>query len=277
MQTAAIVIPIYKKNISENETLSLLQCFKVLGKYPIIFVCPKSLDTRFYEDLCKSNGIEFKAERFQDKFFKGLVAYSRLLLNINFYKRFENFDYILLYQLDAWVFSDDLKIWMDKGYDYIGAPWFEGWDKVDSDSEMLPIAGNGGLSLRKVSSVIKVLSCPIRYVRDWDDVFYTFGKNRLISNILNVPKLLLKRYGFGNLTYFFFKQTEIFEDMFFVKFASKLNKDFKIALPEDAMYFSFEANPSRLYEITNNTLPFGCHAWEKYEPEFWEKFITTSH
>ena len=49
--------------------------------------------------------------------------------------------------------------------------------------------------------------------------------------------------------------------------------NFKVAPLEDATKFSFEANPKRLYNENGNQLPFGCHAWEKYEPDFWERFI----
>ena len=32
-----------------------------------------------------------------------------------------------------------------------------------------------------------------------------------------------------------------------------------------ALKFAFEVNPSYLYDINNEKLPFGCHAFEKYE------------
>lgn len=276
MTGAAIIIPIYRKNISENELLSLTQCFKILNNYPVVFVGPESLDTKFYEEFCNTHNIEFKIERFKDKFFKGLSEYSKLLLNVNFYKKFESYEYILLYQLDAWVFRDELKNWMDKGYDYIGAPWFERFDKAKPDAKLLPIAGNGGLSLRKVSSIIQALSFPYpaKYVMDWGDIFYHYKKKRLIWNILSIPKFLWLKLGLCNLSCFFFKTTNLYEDIVFAKFMPKAGKNLKFAPPEEAMHFSFEVNPSKLYKITNNKLPFGCHAWEKYEPEFWAKFIT---
>lgn len=273
MNKAAIVIPIYKKELLENEALSLLQCFNILRNYPIVFVGPKSLDTAVYEDLCKKNSINFKIERFQDKFFKGLVEYGRLLLNISFYKRFQNFDYMLLYQLDAWVFEDKLEYWCNQGYDYIGAPWFEGYGDPKPNAKMLTEAGNGGLSLRKIQSTIKVLSNNMHYLRDWKCIFETYRKNRISSNIFNIPNLIIKRYGPDNIAYFAFKNTKMYEDIFFVRFAKKLHKPFNVAPPEAAMHFSFEVNPSKLFEMTNQQLPFGCHAWEKYDPEFWSKFI----
>jgi len=39
-----------------------------------------------------------------------------------FYDAFKAFDYILIYQLDAFVFRDELEYFCSLGYDYIGAP-----------------------------------------------------------------------------------------------------------------------------------------------------------
>jgi len=43
-------------------------------------------------------------------------------------------------------------------------------------------------------------------------------------------------------------------------------------MPE-ALGFAFENVPEELYKLNNDQLPFGCHAYEKYSPEFWAKFI----
>ncbi len=90
MKKVVIIIPIYKEKISKSEQTSLIQCMKVLGKYPIIFVGPRSLNTNFYEYLCKNKNISFQIKRFKDEYFKGLAEYSRLLLNKDFYKTFKS-------------------------------------------------------------------------------------------------------------------------------------------------------------------------------------------
>ena len=64
---------------------------------------------------------------------------------------FAKYEYILIYQTDCWVYEDRLDEFMDKGYDYYGAPWkLEGltWSKNS--------VGNGGFSLRKVSAMRRV-------------------------------------------------------------------------------------------------------------------------
>lgn len=52
-----------------------------------------------------------------------------------------------------------------------------------------------------------------------------------------------------------------------------IRNDFNIAPVEIALKFSFETTPKQLYKRNNEQLPFGCHAWEKYDPEFWKPFI----
>ena len=61
---------------------------------------------------------------FENKNFTSRNSYSKLLLSSKFYERFSDYDYMLIYQLDCLIFSNDLKKWTDLNYDYIGAPWF---------------------------------------------------------------------------------------------------------------------------------------------------------
>ena len=97
-------------------------------------------------------------------------------------------------------------------------------------------------------------------------------KNKKISNIINFPIFLIKYLLY--LQSNFFERTTIFEDVVLVKYGPIFLKDFKVAEPKVALQFSFEVNPSLLYEMNNQQLPFGCHAFEKYEYEtFWKNFI----
>lgn len=63
------------------------------------------------------------------------------------------------------------------------------------------------------------------------------------------------------------------EDVFWSKAVPKRVSWFKVAPPKVALEFSIERRPKDLFEMNNFQLPFGCHAWEKYEPEFWVKHI----
>ena len=56
-------------------------------------------------------------------------------------------------------------------------------------------------------------------------------------------------------------------------YGPQIDTNFRVASGMEGMKFGFEKEPSLLYSKNNNQLPFGCHAWEKYEPDFWEKLM----
>ena len=61
MPKIIIIIPVYKKLLTEDEILSLKQCFKVLSKYEIRLACPDNLDISEYNKII---GKTIKTERF---------------------------------------------------------------------------------------------------------------------------------------------------------------------------------------------------------------------
>ena len=65
----------------------------------------------------------------------------------------------------------------------------------------------------------------------------------------------------------------LYEDRFFCDVAPAFSKEFKIAPIEEAVRFSFELLPQTLFKLNNNKLPTGCHAWWRYDLEFWRPFI----
>ncbi|QNL51415.1 hypothetical protein H8S90_07520 [Olivibacter sp. SDN3] len=230
--TVAVVIPIYKELAEVNERYSFWQCTEVLVNHPIILAVPASLNTSYYEALTEK---PLHIVRFDDAYFKNINTYSKLLTSKHFYRRFDTYDFILLYQLDAWVFKDELAHWTTQGYDYIGAPWLEPPPISSGKKPIINLSkwlnnkvGNGGLSLRKVKSHIKWC---------WWVSF--------------VFRLLPKN-----------------EDMLWTLFVPFKKPDIKTALS-----FAFERNPGKSFVLTEKRLPFGCHAWEKYESDFWRKYI----
>lgn len=260
----AIVIPLYSKTPTKDEKASLLQCKKILGNYPIIVVCPKSLDVSEYKFLTDN------FERFEDKNFKSVKTYSRLCLDVNFYKRFEKYEYILIYQPDGWVFQDDLKYWCKLSFDYVGAPWFEGFDKANENSKLLKEVGNGGMSLRKIKSHIDLFKNPF-VIHSYKDIAEENHKKKLISNIINIPVNIINfLLQFIIPTKF---HTKLNEDFYIAKYGEKVVKGFITPSPEIAMEFAFENQPERLYEMNGKRLPFLCHAFKKYNYNFWKQFI----
>ena len=88
-----------------TEKASLIQCSRIFGgRREIVLAVPEKLDCSLYLKIIPSARIE----RFDDKFFVSVSSYSHLLLTPEFYLRFSAFDYMLIYQLDAWVFAMNL-------------------------------------------------------------------------------------------------------------------------------------------------------------------------
>ena len=127
MAKAAVTVPIYRREPEASEKASLAQCVEVLGgSHPLILFAPESLALGPYLDIAH----EAAVERFGDRFFASVGGYNSLLLSPDFYERFSSFEHILICQLDAWVFRDELDLWCEKKYDYIGAPFYLGKDVI---------------------------------------------------------------------------------------------------------------------------------------------------
>jgi len=235
-----IIIPLYKEKLTELEKISLIQCCKVLGKYDISLICPSDLNIGEYTDILDSYNINYKTQKFNESFFKSTKTYNLLMLSTDFYKKFSDYDFMIIYQLDAYVFRDELDYWCEQGYDFIGAPWNR-YDFLRNKLKLLEVGVNGGFSLRKISSFIKVLE---------------LGGNGKGKEIMNK-----------------FIKSGRNEDGFFSMQAKMIDPAFKVSPYDVAARFSFERKPERLYKLGGNKLPFGCHAWEKYNPQFWKKFI----
>ena len=271
-----IVIPIYKETLSKFEIQSIEQCMKVLSDYSIYFACPEGLNMDFY----RKNFKEVNNYTFFDKnYFETLDGYSRLMLSTHFYKKFVNYDYMLLYQTDCYVFRDELLDWVNKKYDYIGGVWFDDYHGNPNKGANMWHAGNGGLSLRKIHKIISVLSSrqPLKNYRQ------LLNEKKQLKN-WNFLKLLkwylvlpLKLLGYKNSFKYLADNYTLNEDAFFME-ACLLHH--KISTPKisEATGFSWDKYPKFLFD-TLGVLPFGCHAWFRddlyYEgnKEFWLQHI----
>ena len=111
----AVAVPLSNRsNFTEDEKISLAHLVYHLGYYDKYFLLPKSLD------VCVPG---FGNMPFDDDYFGSVDANRKLMFSKRLYKRFSKYEYILIYHLDSLVFSDQLKDWCEKGYDYIGPPW----------------------------------------------------------------------------------------------------------------------------------------------------------
>ena len=257
-----IVIPIHKATPTEDEMLSLRQYALVLKSHPICIVCPAGLNVTTYCDVLSNYGANCTIEHFHPRFFDGIKGYNLLMLDKNFYKSFACYQYLLIYQLDAWVFSDELDYWCEMGYDYIGAPWIE--EKENSELGVTGV-GTDGFSLRRVQHFIDILSYkgPVRNVNQLN----------LEPTLKNKIYKLLYSLGYQNTISYYKKDETLYEDIFLSIFLANTELHAKMPDPETASLFAFEKHPSFLFSKTMQ-LPFGCHAWRKYEYEaFWKQYI----
>ena len=256
-KSVGIVIPIYKNKLYEYESISLAQCFNILSRYPIFIIKPESLDVSSIQQQYPQVSIK----SFDDDYFNdGLYGYNKLMLSQTFYEKFLQYDYILIYQLDAWVFQDELEYWCSKNYDYIGAPWI-----IRPIFNLLPLrifiylqskyynhigrivkyervgnkVGNGGFSLRKVKSFYQSVE------QQQGIIEYYNEQSRKIPHFFN-------------------------EDVFW----SLENLNFRYPPYKEALQFSFDNHPKECMQMNNNTLPFGCHGWSKPRKiKFWKDII----
>jgi len=240
MKKVVVVIPIYSGRPGRRDEVALRACHRVLGSHAIQFMCPESLDTSAYETLIPTATFR----KFEDQHFASLTAYSEFLKTERFYSCFEDFDYMLIYQTDCYVFRDELAHWCGEGYSYIGPPWadcnFIGGHKraffrlLPFKKNLFPEVGNGGFSLRKVDQHVR----------------------------------LAKKYRW--LRPFFFW---LHEDLFWCGVIGGLEPGYRLPAAKIALSFAVEYQPRESVEQLGGKLPFGCHAWDKNAPDFWAQFI----
>ncbi|HAF61795.1 MAG TPA: hypothetical protein DCK95_05670 [Anaerolineaceae bacterium] len=265
----AVVLPIYRNSFTNEESISLNHFNYFLNDYEVVVIKPISLNF-FFDKISPSKVINFP-----DHYFRSVSDYSKLLLRREFYEAFVKYDYILIYQLDCLIFNDKLKHFCKLDYDYIGAPIFQ----RNRTKPIISRVGNGGFSLRRVQTFLDVLSTQ-RYI--YKPV--SFSKELFTVNIPDlvewpIHKRLIKkirilraiRIGVEKYT----KRYSLNEDLFWSDRAHLFYPDFKIASIEEGLRFSFDRHPRYCFEKNNQQLPFGCHAWAKWDRGFWEPYLIT--
>ena len=221
----AVVIPNHKEELNELEKISLAQCRKVLKNYPIVFVAPEGLKPSYLkpDDLLV---------RLPKEYFQTLRSYNILSISPIFYEPFLDFEYMLIYQLDAFVFYDALEEFCRLGYDYIGAPWhYYNWHGLRL--KKTPRVGNGGFCLRKVKACHRLTSEAVH----WSS----------FENICN----------------------NYYEDAFFAMCGVIEEINFNVAPVEVANLFAMDYYPDRHAKKLGYELPFGCHNWTKHGADFY--------
>lgn len=256
-ENVVVVIPTCKDRLSFEERISLAHLFKYLGSYDKYTIVPDGIRPDY--------GPQIEIEVFDPKHFSSHQAHSLFRLSKEFYQRFKKYKYMLIYELDSLVFSDSLLSWCRKDYDFVGAPWFEGFDKPLAGAGFIG-AGNSGFCLKNIHNCLKVLDAyhsTLSKIRRFgfkkaNEILAGCGKKPLAGENAWRCSFLTKRMN---------------ADLFFGLEGRKWYPKFRVAPSEEALSFSFEVNPRVCFEMNGRNLPFGCHAWPKYDRSFWEPYL----
>ena len=250
IMSCVILLPIHKIELSINEIKSVQHNVKILKDWDHIIISPNEIieDVKdiFTNSACKN----IKYIGLSKKHFKSVTSYDQMLIKSWFYKLFMEYKYLLITQPDVIIFRDELRKWMGKEYDYIGAPWV-----INSkNSKESYYVGNGGISLRKIDSYIdslkslKLVKCPEWYLE-----------------IKKVPRIFMgiAKYCFGFNKLILFPKTH--EDFFWSQLIPSTNIEFKVAPVEDSFKFAIETFKQDSHEnISIDSMPFAIHGWEKH-------------
>jgi len=266
-----ILVPHYKENLSNEEMISLSSIRKFFRPSDICFISPIGLD------ISKTLNNEEKIERFDLDFFQSIAGYNKMLMSSVFYERFTEFSHILICQLDCLVFSDQIDYWTSLPYSYIAAPWFPYY--LDDPTKGVWRVGNGGFSMRNVQAHLRVLKknvvkgtiYPKYGSNPWklDASRFEIGEYRRKFFIKRITRPLTKVVTVEDEL----KDYPYNEDIFWSLEAVKHDPLFKVAPANEALSFAFEMSPRWCFEKNNNKLPFGCHAWARYDRTFWEEIL----
>jgi hypothetical protein len=156
---------------------------------------------------------------------ESVSAYNKLMA-------LESFSHMLIHEPDALVLRNELYDWCLAPHDYIGAPWFEGWQDARIDAPIIGV-GNSGFSLLRLD--------PLR-------------------NYSPSTKLAAKKWT-GHC------------DIFWSFTLPRFEPTFRIAPVMEAVRFAWESQPRRCMAMTGGPLPFGIHAWFKYDLEFLRSYL----
>lgn len=245
-----------------------LRCF--LNEYDKFLLVPEGLDV-------KMEG--FSVMSLDRRHFGSAANHNRMLYRTDFWEKFADYEYVLMYHLDALVFADQLREWCEKGIDFIGAPFLisesSPWVKEER-------VGNGGFALYRVPSVQKVLWNryvvePGKYLEDrcWRLIEL---QKRLLGPIRAAVPAWLRNKATQPLQKQLRKMDHIEvnergNDLFWSYEAECYLPGFRIGTLEEGLAFAFETEPVSCLVRTSGKMPFGCHAWGRYDRSFWERYL----
>jgi len=260
VEKCQVLVPVYRA-LNEKEKLRVAHNISMLEDRPAALIGPVG-ERQLIEELCselsRETGREITSALFDNHHFQSVSGYNALLMSRAFFERFAGYEYILICQHDALVLSNALAPWLETGYAFVGAPHVAGFHNPERPLKFLKSL-NGGFSLRRVEDVLKVIDNVVLQRRNFvlrvmESTGALAARNAIFAS-KRLPIIPLRK--------------SLNEDMFWSETAPSMFEWYRTPPPEEAARFAFEVCPVDLFEITGHRLPFGCHAFEKYDREFW--------
>jgi hypothetical protein len=292
MPTCCIVIPIYEFQHSIEECKSIERALARLPAYSFRFVVKQSLsDSPKLREWCSPAWHkDAKSIFILDEFLSSISAYNHVMLSPWFYEAFEEWDYILIHQVDARIINEDRLLELLKmEYSYVGGPFVvtSNFKSRLFGRRIRVYGGNGGLSLRRVNHCIKLLNSPEFYMKSvrgfWDSCSYLIMRHYiefskplswigLLRICFNAVRMIS---GYKNTLSTMEKTTTCQEDFILSVFAPRFFSWFRVAPPQIASCYIIDSYP----EVFDDKVAFnqllGCHGWEKHNEFFWRSKLSS--
>lgn len=247
--SVAVAVPVYRTRVDDDESISLRHLRANLGGYDAYVVASEGV----------TPPVDLPTKRFS---FSTHRQYSNLLLSSEFYETFAGYEYLLVHQLDSLVLADELEAWCAHGFDYVGAPWVR---RGPDGRPAFVGVGNGGFSLRRVGTFLRVLELAERPLeRARLAAGHAAAATRRFA--VRLPRVRRAALATWSARY-------RYEDKFWSKEAPRLLPSFRIPPAEVAVGFAFETQPRFCFERNGGRLPFGAHHWALHDRAFWEPYL----
>ena len=168
------VTPIWKPQLEPSEKMNLRSSLTSASGRQLEFLAPQTLDVGVYRTQFPHVAIR----RVDDRHLRSVQTYNAMMLQPDFYRMYSEFELLAIVQTDAFLVRT-LSLVDFAEVDYLGAPWARGLKYLTVGSRLIvttpqehsrfavrPLimrlvgrtawVGNGGLSIRRVSSLIQV-------------------------------------------------------------------------------------------------------------------------
>ena len=263
----AIVVPTQKSylNYLEKEVINRIsQLYS--KKFNLFLVVPKDSKINYQTKGFKNIYLD------PTFFYTNIQGYNSLMVDVNFYKIFENFNFMLIHHLDAIILKDEIESWIAKDYSYVGGPSV-GKSFIYKKPKSLKFFCNGGLSLRKNADFIKVLNSKKIYFNNFD--IKAIKALVQFKHIKQYIDLIAKNYHYKNNfdVQNFTKEFFLNEDFFWTFLAKLFIDNFK--LPNEILEcanFSID-NGHKFYLTKLKNTPFGIHGYTKKNALYLKKLF----